>query len=180
MLAATKYPPSPRSALFVVNKWDLLVQQQSEEEQKDFLCKLANSIGTRWPGFRAEWQLITMNAKLASLAQELGATTADVQKLCNRISSILPAGIGNLLLRALRYLWTGSHSLADGWFDGLKMCGDGSEMENGQTDSKHILMQVPSLYAVFFFAADHLKFWIKLGAVLTTFFVNFVCQMTRE
>lgn len=98
----TQTSPPPDSALFVVNKWDLVSQQLSEEERKEFLHKVATNIAARWSGFKSH-QIVTMNSKLAAQAQQLGTSTKDVKKLCSGITGILPRGMDNMLLKALRY-----------------------------------------------------------------------------
>lgn len=104
VVKATNSLPPPGSALFVVNKWDLLVQQLSTAEQQQFLHRMGQCLAARWPGFDASKQLLTMNAKLAAQAQELGSTTDDVQKLCDGVVSILPSGVHYMLLRGVRFV----------------------------------------------------------------------------
>jgi energy-coupling factor transporter ATP-binding protein EcfA2 len=101
VVKATKSPPPAGCAIFVVNKWDLVVQQLSDSEQTEFLQRLAQCIEQRWPGFDADQQLVTMNAKIAAQAQELGHITVDIQKLCDKIQQILPSAVEHLLLKPL-------------------------------------------------------------------------------
>lgn len=103
-MEATLSSPLAGSALFVVNKWDMLIQQQNEEEQEEFLTKVAYNISRRWPGFNREQQLVTMNSRLAAQAQELGTASEDMQKLCSRIADMLPVGMDNMLLKCIRYM----------------------------------------------------------------------------
>ena len=103
VVKATKSPPPAGCAIFVVNKWDLVVQQQSDSEQTDFLRRVAQCLEQRWPGFDAGQQLVTMNAKIAAQAQELGHITPDIEKLCDKIRQTLPAAVEHLLLKPLRY-----------------------------------------------------------------------------
>lgn len=103
VVKATKSLPPPGSALFIVNKWDLLVQQVSAAEQKQFLRRIGQCLASRWPGFDASKQLLTMNAKLAAEVQELGSSTEDMRKLCDGIMTILPSGMDYMLLRGMSH-----------------------------------------------------------------------------
>ena len=110
VVKATKCLPPPGSALFVVNKWDLLVQQVSVAEQNQFLHRMGQCLASRWPGFDPSKQLLTMNAKLAAKVQELGSSMDDMHTLCDGIMSILPSGMDYMLLRGMRLVL---------WFNGM-------------------------------------------------------------
>jgi hypothetical protein len=94
--------PPPDSALFVISKWDIVCQQLSEQQRQEFLDKVAINIAVRWHGFKPH-QIITMNSKLAAQARELGTSTNDIKNLCRGVTEILPQGMDNMLLKALRY-----------------------------------------------------------------------------
>jgi energy-coupling factor transporter ATP-binding protein EcfA2 len=94
--------PSSNSALFVINKWDLASQQMRKDERQEFLSKLEMQVSSRWTGLKPQQQLITMNAKLAVRAQQLGSSTADMKRLCKSIEQLLPKGMDHMLLQGLR------------------------------------------------------------------------------
>lgn len=95
-------PPS-NSALFVINKWDLASQQmRKEEERQEFMTKLEKQVSLRWTGLKPRQQLVTMNAKLAVRAQQLGSSTADMKRLCKSIQDLLPKGMDHMILQGLR------------------------------------------------------------------------------
>jgi predicted GTPase len=104
IIKGNKQLPPPDAAIFVVNKWDILCQQQNAEEQEEFLNKTRKEIATRWPGFK-ERQLITMNARLAASLSEKGGTTDDLQKLYDAITRVLPIGMDYMVVRALKYVY---------------------------------------------------------------------------
>ena len=98
-----KQIPAADSAIFVANKWDLLEQQQSEIERQNYLRLLAQGLQSRWSGFR-QHQLLTLNAKLACTAQQLGESTNDMRRLCTAIKKALPYGMDNMILKSLRFV----------------------------------------------------------------------------
>ena len=106
MARGTKTSPPADSALFVLNKWDKFLEQyrgknSREKASKEYLDRLYYELGRRWRGFKS-YQVIKMNSKLAGLAQELGVLTDDMKNLCEGISKVLPRGMNNMILRALK------------------------------------------------------------------------------
>ena len=102
----TNSPPPADSALFVVNKWDRFLDQYQGKEAKEvaareYLEELYEQLQCRWQGFKRH-QVITMNSKLAEQVQELGAMTDDMRNLCDGISKVLPRGMKNMILKALK------------------------------------------------------------------------------
>lgn len=97
------HPSLISSALFVVNKWDRLVETLQEgRTQQEYLDILRSRVKSCW-GPIQEKQLIPMNAKLALAAQEAGHTTQDMHVLCEGIRNILPKTMDNTFMKALRY-----------------------------------------------------------------------------
>lgn len=103
LVKGNKQLPPPDSAVFVINKWDILCQQQNEGQRENFLSRTRQEIAKRWPGFK-DRQLITMNSRLAARMREMGETTDDLQNLCDAITAVLPVGMDYLVVRALRYV----------------------------------------------------------------------------
>ena len=105
MARGTKTSPPADSALFVLNKWDQFLEKygrkESERASKEYLERLYFELGRRWRGFKS-YQVIKMNSKLAGLAQELGVLTNDMKNLCEGISDVLPRGMNNMILKALK------------------------------------------------------------------------------
>ena len=102
----TNSPPPTDSALFVVNKWDRFLDQYQGKEAKEvavkeYLEELYEQLQSRWQWFKRH-QVITMNSKLAEQVQELGAMTNDMRNLCDGISKVLPRGMKNMILKALK------------------------------------------------------------------------------
>ena len=104
IIKGNKQLPPPDAAIFVINKWDILCQQQDSAQQENFLNLMRREIASRWPGFK-ERQLITMNARLAARMREMGETTDDLQKLCDAITRVLPIGMDYMVVRALKYVY---------------------------------------------------------------------------
>ena len=103
VVRGTKEAPPPESALFVANKWDILMQQEaSDTERQDFITKTVKGIQTRWPGFKRQ-QLITMNSRLAGQAQSIGWTTDDMKNFIEAMKAMLPKGIHYMMKKSLRY-----------------------------------------------------------------------------
>ena len=103
VVRGTKEAPPPESALFVANKWDILMQQQpSERERQEFLKRSVMGIQSRWPGFKQQ-QLFPMNSRLAGKAQSIGWTTVDMKNFTEAMKSMLPKGMHYMMKKSLRY-----------------------------------------------------------------------------
>lgn len=87
-------------AVFVLNKWDIVCQEHNYQEMESCLNRTRHAISLRWPGLK-DWQLITMNARLAAKMQGMGETTEDLHNLCDAITDLLPIGTDSLLLDAV-------------------------------------------------------------------------------
>jgi hypothetical protein len=100
VIKGMKQVPAADSAIFIANKWDLLVQQLSEKDRQTYLHLLSQGLQSRWNGFQRR-QLLTLNAKLACTAQQLGESTDDMRRLCIAIKKALPYGMDNAILKSL-------------------------------------------------------------------------------
>ena len=80
---------SSKSALFVCNRWDQILQKEIEEVKKHVIRKLEKC----WPGLVPESQIIYMSAKKAIDAQKLGIITNDFLSLMNGIRSTVMKSI---------------------------------------------------------------------------------------
>eukprot|EP00118_Oscarella_pearsei_P022027 m.251114 g.251114 ORF g.251114 m.251114 type:complete len:1013 (+) comp40332_c0_seq8:194-3232(+) len=105
MARGMKTSPAADSALFVLNKWDQFTEKwgrkEAEKAEQEYLKRLHFELGRRWRGFKP-YQVIKMNSKLAGLAQELGVLTNDMENLCEGIANVLPRGMNNMILKALK------------------------------------------------------------------------------
>lgn len=99
MFKATKCPPSPGAALFVINKWDILDRQV----KKNYKEQVFQRISTQWDGLKLS-QLVEMDAQMAAKTQALGTSTDDMKNLCKGIQSIIPEGVNSLLLKGCNRL----------------------------------------------------------------------------
>lgn len=96
--------PAAESAVFVLNKWDKLIDETSEcpEEREKTKHIVAKKLSHSWRGFKRS-QLVTLDAKHAAKQQRLGHTTNDLKLVCERIGDTLPRGMGNMIRRSIRY-----------------------------------------------------------------------------
>eukprot|EP00118_Oscarella_pearsei_P017900 m.180231 g.180231 ORF g.180231 m.180231 type:complete len:723 (+) comp39241_c0_seq21:908-3076(+) len=88
--------PTPKAAVFVLNKWDLCPREETDV----YLQRLKTKLSTLWKNFKSE-QLCTINAKLAFAAQQTGAITSDLQEVCKKTAKILPLGMDALVMRII-------------------------------------------------------------------------------
>ena len=103
VFSGSKDAPPPQSALFLLNKWDILAQEiRSEDDRQEFITRTVEGIQSRWPGFKRQ-QLLTMNSKLAGIAQGIGWTTDDMKKFIEAMKSMLPKGMHYMMKKWLRY-----------------------------------------------------------------------------
>ena len=97
-------PNIARSAVFVVNKWDMLCRQiKSEEGRKDYLVKLCGHLAKTWIGFK-ESDLLTMNARISAEASKVGVNTEDVKKLCLILESLWPQSMKGMITKTIKYM----------------------------------------------------------------------------
>ena len=100
ILKVTNRIPTPGSALFVANKWDLVTSDQATDEnqiREELLAKLAKE----WPGFHKH-QLITMSCQLSGCALKAGLVLPDMVQLCRGIENTLTEGSDHVFLSAAR------------------------------------------------------------------------------
>ena len=90
-----------RTAVFVVNKWDIFCKQnRTEEERKDYLNKLCLRLAEGWIGFK-DTDLLTMNARLAAEASKVGVNTQDIKKLCSVLENLWSQSMDEMLKKTL-------------------------------------------------------------------------------
>ncbi len=106
IIESLKIRPVPGSALFLVNKWDKL--DEEEEMRKGTIQQYLNIVeerlSKRWRGFDCGEQLVTLNARIAARVQELGETTEDMKQVCDKILSMLSKGMVNVLRKTSQYV----------------------------------------------------------------------------
>eukprot|EP00058_Branchiostoma_floridae_P008076 XP_002593564.1 hypothetical protein BRAFLDRAFT_88492 [Branchiostoma floridae] len=90
---------SPRSAIFVSNKWDLIPPGEREAVKQDTIRKLK----TCWPGFTTD-QLFFMSTKLAADISAEGYMTSDFARLLDGIEKLLPVSLRCKLQHQFRWL----------------------------------------------------------------------------
>ncbi len=98
----------PGSALFLVNKWDKL--DEEEEMRKGTLQQYLNIVeerlSKRWRGFDCGEQLVTLNARIAarSSSRTRRDYTEDMKQVCDKILSMLSKGMVNVLRTTSQYV----------------------------------------------------------------------------
>ncbi|XP_019633270.1 PREDICTED: uncharacterized protein LOC109476704 isoform X1 [Branchiostoma belcheri] len=90
---------SPRSAIFVCNKWDLIPPSEREAVKQDTIRKLKAS----WPGFTTD-QLFFLSTKIAADISVAGYMASDFVRLLNGIEKLLPISLRSKLQHQFRWL----------------------------------------------------------------------------
>ena len=103
VLSEKEDAPSPESALFIANKWDVMQQTASEDQRQEFITRSVKGIQSQWPGFKRH-QLLTMNSKLAGKAQDIGWITDDMKNFTEAMKSKLARGVHFMMNKSLRYI----------------------------------------------------------------------------
>ncbi|KAI8481157.1 MAP kinase kinase kinase [Branchiostoma belcheri] len=90
---------SPRSAIFVCNKWDLIPPSEREAVKQDTIRKLKAS----WPGFTTD-QLFFLSTKIAADISAAGYIASDFVRLLDGIEKLLPISLRSKLQHQFRWL----------------------------------------------------------------------------
>ncbi|XP_078692312.1 uncharacterized protein LOC144922392 isoform X1 [Branchiostoma floridae x Branchiostoma belcheri] len=90
---------SPRSAIFVCNKWDLIPPSEREAVKQDTIRKLKAS----WPGFTTD-QLFFLSTKIAADISAAGYMASDFVRLLDGIEKLLPISLRSKLQHQFRWL----------------------------------------------------------------------------
>lgn len=98
ILRATSTIPAPGSALFVVNKWDLV----ESNEKGAIRLALFEKLAEEWPGFHKH-QMITMSCVQSAGALRAGSVSPDIEPLCRGIENALASGSDHTYLSVSRY-----------------------------------------------------------------------------
>ena len=95
-----KYLASPESAIFVLNKWDM-VDEKAKLEQLGIVTKCLEE---RWPMIRP-YQVLPLNSKQAEIfLYYAGTSTPDLEEVFKSITKILPGSLNNIIMKSLRYV----------------------------------------------------------------------------
>lgn len=76
---------SPKSALFVFNKWDVVPKKEVEEVKSETIQKLS----MLWPGLDVDTQVVRFSTERAALAQRYGITSKEFTALLNSIKALV-------------------------------------------------------------------------------------------
>lgn len=102
ILRTTNRIPSPGSALFVANKWDLVkLYQKSRSEQEQIRKELLTMLTKEWPGFQ-EHQLITMSCTESASGLKTGCVNSEMSQLCSGIKKALAQGSDHIFVSSCR------------------------------------------------------------------------------
>ena len=76
---------SPKSALFVFNKWDVVKEREVEAVKSETIQKLSKL----WPGLDPDTQVIRFSTERAALAQRYGITSKEFTALLDNIKTLV-------------------------------------------------------------------------------------------
>eukprot|EP00118_Oscarella_pearsei_P023538 m.282876 g.282876 ORF g.282876 m.282876 type:complete len:1041 (+) comp40665_c0_seq11:87-3209(+) len=88
-----------RMALFILNKWDRVVDSVNKVEHSK---KIIEEISVHWKGFRSD-QLTHFDAEFAGYCSKLGHNDTGMDHLCELLKRKVPIGMTAQLLRGIRY-----------------------------------------------------------------------------
>eukprot|EP00118_Oscarella_pearsei_P004440 m.19035 g.19035 ORF g.19035 m.19035 type:complete len:1041 (+) comp27772_c0_seq3:137-3259(+) len=94
--------PIPGAALFVLNKWDFLLNETPEEtERRKYIKIVERRLSENWRGFTSD-QLIRMNSLIAYKAGNMGVSSDDMKRLSDEIRKIVRKGLHFQLIKNLK------------------------------------------------------------------------------
>eukprot|EP00118_Oscarella_pearsei_P023544 m.282968 g.282968 ORF g.282968 m.282968 type:complete len:1028 (+) comp40665_c0_seq31:87-3170(+) len=88
-----------RMALFILNKWDRVVDSVNKVEHSK---KIIEEISVHWKGFRSD-QLTHFDAEFAGYCSKLGHNDTGMDHLCELLKRKVPIGMTAQLFRGIRY-----------------------------------------------------------------------------
>ena len=89
---------SPKSALFIFNKWDVVPKEEVKEVESETIRKLSEL----WQGLHPDTQVIHFSTERAALAQRYGITSKEFVALLNSVKDLVITSMGSRLEVHLR------------------------------------------------------------------------------
>jgi hypothetical protein len=97
-------PKIARTAIYVVNKWDMFCRQnKGVKEQNEYLDRLRFGLSNVSIDFGKD-NLVTMDATLAAEASKVGVSSQDMRKLSSTLERLLPATMKENLTKTVKEL----------------------------------------------------------------------------
>jgi receptor-interacting serine/threonine-protein kinase 5 len=147
-----------RTALFVVNKWDLFCKQnRTKEGRNEYLHILCQKLSEKWIGFKED-DLLTMNARLAAEASRVGVNTEDIKSLCSVLEKLWSQSMDEMFKKSLDKLMKPMRQIANQLENTIR--------EMNLPPEKRMVKYVSDVERIDMFKKAHTECQKKLDAIL--------------